>query len=183
MFTDSQLAQYDGSNPDLPIYLAINGSVFDVSANPATYGPGGGYSVFSGVDAARGFVTGCFAEDRNWDLRGVEEMFLELDDELDLFEAGKWGELVEKFGDSWEEGKEWGLSEDRKKILRKRCDERRKVAWENVESTIDHWNKFFRNHEKYKYVGEVKHKDISGEPVKKVCDAALKRRPMKQKAE
>ncbi|RPB20438.1 cytochrome b5, partial [Terfezia boudieri ATCC MYA-4762] len=166
VFTDEQLSLHDGRDPTLPLLLAINGSVFDVSSNPTTYGPGGGYSVFTGADAARGFVTGCFKEDRTWDLRGVEGMFLELDDELDLFESGHWSEL--KVG---------GLREGRKKELRQRAEKRRAAAWEKVVGTINHWDKFFRNHEKYKYVGEVRHRDLSGEPVRSICANALKKRP------
>ena len=148
--------------------------------NPATYGPGGGYNVFAGVDAARGFITGCFAEDRTWDLRGVEDMFLELDEELDLFEEGKWVELVRKFGSADGEDGKGELSEERKKELRGRVDERRRKAWENVENSINHWDSFFRNHERYKYVGKVIHRDISGDPVRAVCASALKKRPSKE---
>jgi len=36
--------------------------------------------VFAGADASRAFVTGCFKEDRKPDMRGVEEMYLPLDD-------------------------------------------------------------------------------------------------------
>lgn len=166
----------------LPILVAINGSVFDVSANPATYGPGGGYNVFAGVDAARGFITGCFAEDRTWDLRGVEDMFLELDEELDLFEEGNWVELVRRFGSGDDgEGGVGELTEERKKELRGRVSKRRKKAWGYVEKSISHWDSFFRNHEKYRYVGEVIHRDISGDPVRKVCASALRKRPPKEK--
>src|SRR5205814_4778334 len=65
---------YDGTNPDLPIYLAINGTIFDVSASRHIYGPGGSYHFFAGHDATRAYVTGCFTEDITPDLRGVEEM-------------------------------------------------------------------------------------------------------------
>lgn len=186
VFTDEQLSLHDGRDPTLPLLLAINGSVFDVSSNPTTYGPGGGYSVFTGADAARGFVTGCFKEDRTWDLRGVEGMFLELDDELDLFESGHWSELVARFGggDGGYEGKGGEkvgeLREGRKMELRQRAEKRRAAAWEKVVGTINHWDKFFRNHEKYKYVGEVRHRDISGEPVRSICANALKKRPPKK---
>ncbi|RUP45257.1 cytochrome b5 [Jimgerdemannia flammicorona] len=48
-----ELARHNGSDPNLPIYVAIKGTVFDVSRNPASYGPGAGYSVFAGKDASR----------------------------------------------------------------------------------------------------------------------------------
>ena len=79
--TDIELRQYDGSNPDKPIYLALNGTIYDVSASPQTYGPGGSYHFFAGRDAARAFLTGCFVEDAIPDLRGVERMFIPVDPE------------------------------------------------------------------------------------------------------
>lgn len=68
--TPEQLSVFDGSDPNKPIYLAINGKIFDVSAGRHTYGPGGSYEVFAGRDATRAFVTGCFLEDRTGDMRG-----------------------------------------------------------------------------------------------------------------
>ncbi|KAL7419337.1 hypothetical protein Q5752_006175 [Cryptotrichosporon argae] len=50
----SQLAQHNGSDPTKPIYVAIKGRVFDVSAKRDMYGPGAGYSVFAGKDASKG---------------------------------------------------------------------------------------------------------------------------------
>lgn len=47
------LAQCDGSNPGLPIYVAIRGQVFDVSINKDSYGPGKGYNVFCGKDSSK----------------------------------------------------------------------------------------------------------------------------------
>ena len=67
---------YDGSDPTKPIYLALNGTIYDVSANPGTYGPGGSYHFFAGRDAARAFLTGCFMEDQTPDLRGVYMMYM-----------------------------------------------------------------------------------------------------------
>lgn len=77
--TDAQLSAYNGTDPTLPILLALNGNIYDVSASPHTYGPGGSYHFFTGRDATRAFVTGCFDTDLNGDLRGVEEMFISSD--------------------------------------------------------------------------------------------------------
>jgi predicted heme/steroid binding protein len=81
LLTDTELAAYDGTDPTKPIYLALNGTIYDVSSSPATYGPGGSYSFFAGRDAARAFLTGCFADDAVPDLRGVERMFIPVDPE------------------------------------------------------------------------------------------------------
>lgn len=37
-FTESELLLYNGEDPSLPIYLAIDETVYDVSANPRMYG-------------------------------------------------------------------------------------------------------------------------------------------------
>lgn len=37
-FSETELLKYDGSDPTLPIYLAIDEIVYDVSANPRMYG-------------------------------------------------------------------------------------------------------------------------------------------------
>jgi predicted heme/steroid binding protein len=79
-YTDLDLKDYDGSNPDLPILLAVNGTIYDVSKGRRHYGPGGSYHFFAGADASRAFVTGCFQTDIIPDMRGVEEMFLPHDD-------------------------------------------------------------------------------------------------------
>lgn len=80
-FTLEQLQKYNGEDPALPIYLAINGSVYDVSASRQIYGPNGHYSFFSGRDAARAFVTGCFhkEDEFTYDLRGIDSTEAELD--------------------------------------------------------------------------------------------------------
>jgi predicted heme/steroid binding protein len=37
-FTEAELLQYNGVDPSKPIYLALDGDVYDVSANPGMYG-------------------------------------------------------------------------------------------------------------------------------------------------
>ncbi|KAL8893660.1 MAG: hypothetical protein Q9192_005052, partial [Flavoplaca navasiana] len=79
--TSSELSLYNGTLPTLPIYLALNRSIYDVSTSPHLYGPGGPYHFFSGRDATRAFITGCFDPPHlTPDLRGVEEMFIPVDD-------------------------------------------------------------------------------------------------------
>ncbi|KAL7623907.1 hypothetical protein AAE478_005464 [Parahypoxylon ruwenzoriense] len=155
--TPEELSLHDGSDPTKPIYLAINGSIFDVSSNARTYGPGGSYRYFAGVDAARSYVTGCFAEDRTADLRGVEAMFLPLDDPaVDAhFSAAE-------------------LADIRAAELRD--------ARDKAHEALAHWVRFFENNPKYPKVGYVRRdRDwLDSEPPKKLCDAASKaRKPRK----
>ncbi|KAI0124868.1 hypothetical protein BJ170DRAFT_597719 [Xylariales sp. AK1849] len=155
--TPAELAQYDGSDDTKPIYLAINGTIYDVSANKRTYGPGGSYHVFAGVDAARGFVTGCFGEDRTADMRGVEDMYIPVDDpEVDKhytaaeLEALKKTELAD--------------------------------ASKRVHEGLSHWVNFFKNSPKYPRVGHVKRQKnwLDKEPRRKLCDQAAKGRPKRK---
>ncbi|KAL1957469.1 hypothetical protein VTO42DRAFT_5932 [Malbranchea cinnamomea] len=148
--TPSQLARYDGSDPNLPIYVAINGTIYDVSRSPHMYGPGGGYSFFAGRDATRAFVTGCFREDLTDDLRGVEEMFVPIEDEEgheDVPEAQRQRELEE--------------------------------AREKVRKTVEKWERFYAQNEKYFEVGKVVKEDSQEQkgPVRPLCEAAKKQRP------
>ena len=61
LLTKEELAQYTGENEG-PVYLGILGSVYDVTRGKKHYGPGGGYSFFSGRDGSRAFVTGDFTD-------------------------------------------------------------------------------------------------------------------------
>ncbi|KAL8690021.1 MAG: hypothetical protein Q9218_004435 [Villophora microphyllina] len=51
----THLAKCDGKTPAYPTYVAIKGTVFDVSGNNA-YAPGGSYHIFAGKDASRGLA-------------------------------------------------------------------------------------------------------------------------------
>lgn len=52
-FTQEQLKMYNGSNPEQPVYVAIKGTIFDVTRRADTYGPGGSYNILAGKDASR----------------------------------------------------------------------------------------------------------------------------------
>lgn len=70
MLSEEELRRHDGSDPALPIYLAVDGDVFDVTAG-GPYQKGGSYSFFTGRDGARAFATGCFKTHITHDLRGL----------------------------------------------------------------------------------------------------------------
>lgn len=76
IFTEAELEQYDGTRDGMPIYVAVDGRVFDVSAKPQIYGPTGPYHFLSGRDAARAYGTGCFETDLTHDLRDLDEQTL-----------------------------------------------------------------------------------------------------------
>ncbi|CAD6586958.1 MAG: hypothetical protein ASARMPRED_002894 [Alectoria sarmentosa] len=158
--TDAQLSIYNGTDPALPILVAVNGTIYDVSASPHFYGPGGSYSFFAGRDATRSFVTGCFDTDLNGDLRGVEEMFMPVDEEVG-------GELTRE--------------ERREKKLHRERDKR--VARKKVEETVRGWERMFDGGKDGKYfkVGKVNRRPGSGwegwGEVKELCAKAREGRP------
>lgn len=42
---------YNGTNPDLPILMAVDGKVYDVSSGERFYAPGKSYAYLAGKDA------------------------------------------------------------------------------------------------------------------------------------
>lgn len=50
-FTAEKLMQYDGTDINLPIYMAYNGDVYDVSAGREFYKIGGPYHDLAGKDS------------------------------------------------------------------------------------------------------------------------------------
>ncbi|CAG8726497.1 2047_t:CDS:2, partial [Dentiscutata erythropus] len=61
-FTTAELAQYDGSDANRQIYVAVKGTVFDVTEKRALYGVGGSYHAFAGKDASKGLATGSMTD-------------------------------------------------------------------------------------------------------------------------
>lgn len=97
--TLDELALYNGTDSLLPIYVAINGSVYDVTSAPDIYGPKGPYRFFSGRDSARAFVTGCFQnpQEFTYDLRELDPAEAEQD-------IKSWQHYFEKSDRYWYTG-------------------------------------------------------------------------------
>lgn len=53
IFTSQELQKYDGTNPDLPIYLALEGLIYDVSEGKEFYSVGGSYHYLAGKDSTK----------------------------------------------------------------------------------------------------------------------------------
>lgn len=151
--TPDELLRYDGTDAELPVYIGLNGTIYDVSKGRHIYGPGGSYSVFAGVDASRAFVTGCFKDDRTADMRNVERMFLPLDDP--------------------ETDAHWTKEE----LAALRVEELA-TAKQKAHDTLLHWVNFFENSKKYKKVGYLVREDdwLEKEPLKELCAPAQKGR-------
>lgn len=152
-YTLDQLKAFDGSDESKPVYLAVNGTIYDVSKGRHMYGPGGSYSIFAGRDASRAFVTGCFKEDLTADLRGLEEMYLPIEDEKN--------------------DAQWTSAE--LKVLR---EQEKIIAAQKVHDGLKHWADFFANNPKYQKVGYVKfEKDwLEKEPKRPLCPKVAKGR-------
>lgn len=134
ILTPSQLSLYNGTDPSLPLLLSVNHTIFDVSSNPRTYGPGGSYSHFVGRDATRAFVSGCFQEDLDDDISGLEWLFVPRDDP-----------------DTTDE-KELAMTM-REKSARLRFEMR--DGRRTVKEKVNHWVEFYRKSDKYFEVGKL----------------------------
>lgn len=154
LLTPEQLALYNGTDSTKPIYLAINSTIFDVTAGKHTYGPGGSYEVFAGRHATRAFVTGCFLEDRTGDMRGAEQIYIPIEDDPD------------------EE-----ISSSARKM---RAEKERRDAKKRVLAEVTKWEQFYRNHKKYFEVGKlVGVSEYTGE-APTLCEPAEKGRPKRK---
>ena len=95
----SEIADYDGSDPSLPLLIGIRGYVYDVTCGRDFYGPGGPYGMFSGKDCTRALAKVSFDEELfTGDAEGLEQDELDkLDEWIEMFE-GKYrrvGRLLE----------------------------------------------------------------------------------------
>lgn len=115
------------------------------------YGPGGSYNFFAGRDATRAFVTGCFKEDLTSNMRGVETMFMPVEDvEVEA------------------------LTPAQKKIRRER---ELRAARAKVEGAVNRWCGFFTNHKKYFEAGKVVEGGDNKGEAWPLCESAQKQRP------
>jgi membrane-associated progesterone receptor component len=94
-FTPLTLLPKDGRAGG-PVYLAVRGRVFDVTAGRNFYGPGGPYENFAGRDASRGLACGSFDRDMlTEDLHGPLDSLDDLDaEQLDALKG--WEEKFEQ---------------------------------------------------------------------------------------
>ncbi|KXT18480.1 hypothetical protein AC579_2260 [Pseudocercospora musae] len=164
ILTEAQLLAYDGSDESLPIYLAVNGTVYDVTGGSGRriYGPGGPYHVFAGHDAARAYITGCFKDDSVADYRGAEWTFIPKD--------------VPRFDETTDEELSDQMREYRYEMIGK--------ALEEAEKAMQHWQKVFRGEtgKDYFEVGKISRnwEEIAAKPMLSLCESAEKKRPKSQ---
>ncbi|GMG40559.1 unnamed protein product [Ambrosiozyma monospora] len=78
-FTVDEFAKYDGTDPRLPVYVAVNGTAFDVTVNRGMYDAGSRYHFFAGHDCSRVLVNGCLhrPDQFNADLRGLDQKLID----------------------------------------------------------------------------------------------------------
>ncbi|OUM52257.1 hypothetical protein BVG19_g1429 [[Candida] boidinii] len=98
--TIEELSKYNGSNVNLPIYLSLNGTIYDVSANRGLYAIGGSYNLLTGKDATRAFVTGCLnkRDEYTYDLRNLDPQVVEKS-------IKNWVKYFDKSSRYWKFGK------------------------------------------------------------------------------
>ncbi|WPH03499.1 Hypothetical protein R9X50_00637900 [Acrodontium crateriforme] len=163
LLTDIELQAYDGSDPSKPLYIALNGTIYDVTAGARVYGPGGPYHMFAGKDAARAFITGCFAEDAVPDLRGVEWTYMPA--HIRTMEEEKAEKIVLSTQETME----------RFRAL--------KEARGRVKETLESWAKMFRGDggKDYFEAGRVVREDgwLQKLPRRGLCEVANNQRPQR----
>ncbi|OMJ17503.1 Cytochrome P450 regulator dap1 [Smittium culicis] len=73
--TVSELREYDGRDSAKPLYLSIDGLVYDVSLGAHWYGRHGSYSIFGGRVTDRAFATNCLGQEDQLtnDLRSLND--------------------------------------------------------------------------------------------------------------
>uniref|UniRef100_A0A0E0M9E4 Cytochrome b5 heme-binding domain-containing protein n=1 Tax=Oryza punctata TaxID=4537 RepID=A0A0E0M9E4_ORYPU len=106
--TPEELQQYDGSDPEKPLLMAIKGQIYDVSQSRLFYGPGGPYALFAGKDASRALAKMSFEpQDLTDDISGLSLLELSALQDWEYKFSSKYVKvgtikkvLVEQGGDS-----------------------------------------------------------------------------------
>lgn len=135
-------------------------------------------------------MTGCFDTDLNGDLRGVEEMFMPVDDDdnsdnnHDSSHKGERGTAAAKVGGG-DGGEKERVDKRERKIRRER---EKRAAKQQVRDVVDGWRKLFDGGKGGKYFkrGEVDRSEGSGwqgwGEVKELCEKARQGRPRRTAA-
>ncbi|XP_059375327.1 neudesin-like [Carassius carassius] len=83
LFTEEELQRYDGSEEGQPIYMAIKGVVFDVTAGKEFYGKGAPYNALVGKDSTRAVAKMSLdPADLTYDTTGLTESQLQSLEEI-----------------------------------------------------------------------------------------------------
>ncbi|KAH8408957.1 hypothetical protein KR009_004545 [Drosophila setifemur] len=90
LFTPAELAKFDGEE-GRPIYLALLGSVFDVTRGIKHYGAGCSYNFFVGRDASVSFISGEF---ETYDPKTADDVLALKPD--DLIGLANWRDFYQK---------------------------------------------------------------------------------------
>ncbi|XP_007903232.1 neudesin [Callorhinchus milii] len=78
LFTDEDLAKYNGAEEGKPIYMAVKGVVFDVTSGKEYYGKDSPYNKLAGKDSTRAVAKMSLrAKDLTHDTRGLGEYELQ----------------------------------------------------------------------------------------------------------
>ncbi|KAI8914935.1 hypothetical protein PhCBS80983_g05158 [Powellomyces hirtus] len=91
VFTPASLAEFDGKDDKKSVYVAIKGTVFDVTKNRSSYCPGASYHMFAGKDASRALGKSSLNKaDCVPDTSGLTEKELETLDKWESFYRKKY---------------------------------------------------------------------------------------------
>ena len=187
LLTNEQLKTYDGVGEGVPIYLALNRTIYDVSSSPHIYGPGGPYSSLAAKDASRSYITTCFdpVNDLVPYFGGVEEIYVPLwlskkppKDEMDEMAGGDRRKEIYQGKDA-----EDVMEDIRRKVGLRKFRKYQRVAYEKaherVRQQVQTWEGMFER-KGYPIIGKVigvNETDISLWKKLKFCEAAKKQRP------
>jgi len=81
----NEIKKYDGNTVGQPIFIAIKGKIYDVSAKSSTYGAGGSYHLFAGNDATICLAKSSFEQvdlNQPWTEQSIKELSADQQDTL-----------------------------------------------------------------------------------------------------